>query len=120
MGWTFLHRAKGLRTEDIFRQDFGEGVLRFRLVGRSEAYMAYRTGKGPVIGLVCLTQYRSRDRCNFGYKDMDESMGPYYYNCPKEILEMLSPLEEVYALGSTRYESAKNWRDKCWENLNGQ
>lgn len=42
----------------------------------------------------------------FAYKDMDETMHPYYYDCPKGILDLLTP---------TDYESANAWREKCRE-----
>jgi hypothetical protein len=38
-----------------------------------------------------LIQYR-RD-AGFGFKDMDESMGPYYYSCPMSYLELV-PIDE--------------------------
>ena len=37
-----------------------------------------------------LLQYQSGA---WGYKDMDESMGPYYYSCPMKYLEMV-PMEQ--------------------------
>jgi len=42
---------------------------------------------------------------NFGYKDMDETVEPYYYDCPKSILDLLTPTDN---------ESANIWRQKCW------
>lgn len=46
---------------------------------------------------------------NFGYKDMDESEGPYESNCPASILKLLSPTTSKYAIA---------WRERCWENIN--
>ena len=40
---------------------------------------------------------------NFCYKDMDETVGPYYYDCPLSILNLLT---------ETEYEYAKEWREK--------
>lgn len=45
----------------------------------------------------------------FGYKDIDETMGPFYYDCPNVILKLLS---------STDNEYAKTWREKCYANTN--
>ena len=42
----------------------------------------------------------------FGYKDMDETEGPGYYDCPAGILDLLSPTESVWA---------NEWRQKCRE-----
>lgn len=39
-----------------------------------------------------------------GWKTMDESMGPYAWDCPASILAMLSP---------TTNELAKRWRAQC-------
>jgi len=57
-----------------------------------------------VIAVVFLT---SRERGEWGYKDMSESMGPCYYDCPASILALLSPL--------TGEGYAKEWRAKCEE-----
>lgn len=56
---------------------------------------------------VCLTRLDSKEYCNFGYKDMDESMGPFQRDCPVSILNMLSPRDDKYAV---------EWREACWEN----
>jgi hypothetical protein len=48
-----------------------------------------------------LLAYSKRDDC-WGYKDMDESMGPYEYDCPLKYLDMV-PDPGGYATG---------WRDK--------
>lgn len=60
--------------------------------------------KNCVFGLVCLTSVR--DNFWFGYKDMDETMGPYCYDCPHTILDLLTP---------TTNETALEWRKKCRE-----
>ena len=61
-----------------------------------------------VFGVVFLTSTDSKDYYNFSYKDMDESMGPCYYDCPKGILDLLTPTDS---------EWANNWRAKCREQL---
>lgn len=48
-----------------------------------------------------LLQYQ-RDY-GWGYKDMEESMGPYYYSCPKKYLDMV-PLD--------RYGGNAEWREE--------
>ena len=57
-------------------------------------------------GLVCLT---SRRNGYFAYKDMTEDMGPYQYDAPVKMLDMLDRL----APNPTRY--AAEWRRKCRE-----
>lgn len=61
-----------------------------------------------VIGVVFLTSTDSKDYYNFSYKEMDETVGPCYYDCPKGILDLLTP---------TNSEWANNWRAKCREQL---
>lgn len=54
--------------------------------------------------VVCLTETDSKDYYNFSYKDMDETMGPYSYDCPKSVLDCLTPTEN---------EAANRWRTEC-------
>lgn len=61
-----------------------------------------------VFGAVFLTSTDNKSRFNFSYKDMDESYGPCYYDCPKGILDLLTP---------TTNEYANNWRAKCQEQI---
>lgn len=61
-----------------------------------------------VFGIVFLTQVDTKDYYNFSYKDMDETMGPCYYDCPKSILDLLSPTDNEYA---------NNWRTQCREQI---
>lgn len=64
-------------------------VLKSRMVG-SVYYAAIEVKRNgnreEVFGTVALTSTGWDDGMNFGYKDMDESMGPYCYDCPKSIL----------------------------------
>lgn len=52
-------------------------------------------------GAVILTE---RDGSQWGYKDMDETMGPVESRAPVQILEMLSPTTNHHAL---------EWRERC-------
>lgn len=61
-----------------------------------------------VFAVVFLTSVDSKDYYNFSYKDMGETMGPCYYDCPKSILDLLSPTDSEYAL---------KWREKCRERI---
>ena len=66
------------------------------------------TNEQQVFGVVFLTSTDSKDYYNFRYKEMDETCGPCYYDCPKGILDLLT---------STNNEYANNWRAKCREQL---
>lgn len=63
---------------------------------------------GEVWACVCLIRYnpKARDGFIFAYKDMEESMGPYSYDCPATILDLLT---------ATDNENALAWRAKCRE-----
>jgi hypothetical protein len=50
----------------------------------------------------------SKDRGDWNYRDDDESMGPYHYDCPARILDLLTPTTDEYA---------NNWRQQCRERL---
>jgi hypothetical protein len=49
--------------------------------------------------------YCRRDEC-WGYKDMEESMGPGYYSCPLSYLEMTPPYDNDWA---------RKWREQVRE-----
>ena len=117
MGWTYTYKERGISVKDFFAHEFDyqksdeEGGKYGKVVdcsaSLSEAYLAYEigdhNGKQRVIAIVCLMHHAPKSAYNLGYKDMDESMGPYNYNCPKRILDLLTP---------TEYEQAREWRQK--------
>ena len=87
-------------------------VLKSSMVG-STYYAAVKSfnktnGYECVTAAICLTSTNNKDYFNFAYKGMDESMGPYRYDCPKGILDLLTPTESEYA---------NEWRKACYENL---
>ena len=67
-----------------------------------------QTGKTKVFGAVCLTQIDNSEYCNFYIKEMDETMGPFYNDCPNNIIKLLSPTDNEHAL---------EWRRKCLETV---
>ena len=87
-------------------------VLKSSMVG-STYYAAVKSlnktnGYECVTAVICLTSTNAKDYFNFAYKDMDETMGPYKYDCPKGILELLTPTDNEYA---------NKWRELCRERL---
>ena len=104
--------------ERAFNYDKGDGrsakVIAYAATWRV-AYMAYEINspeKGrEVVALVCLINHvpNAKDGFTFGYKDMDESMGPCESKCPESILKLLTP---------TTYEYAIAWRQRCWDRIN--
>ena len=77
-------------------------VLKISLVG-SVVYGAIQVvATGEVVGLVVLTSTKGEE---FSYKDMDETCGPNYWDCPLSILKLLTP---------TTNENAMDWRKRCY------
>jgi hypothetical protein len=76
-------------------------------------YVAAKTRGGEVYCTVALTAWdttvdlyidRSVTKTELRYKFMQESLGPYFYDCPESILNLLTPTDSIYA---------KQWREKC-------
>jgi len=114
MGWTFTHKTKDQSVKQFFEKEFnGEhGKVLDCAVKNRAAYIAFErangSGRRKVFALVCLLSYRPRDHFNFGYKDMDETMGPFECDCPERILDLLTDTDD---------ETAGRWRKRCRENL---
>jgi hypothetical protein len=119
MGWTYVYKPKNKSIREFFEERFNYEdngkygkVLDCAVVNLKTAYIAYEIGdtqgKREVIAVVCALNFAPNSYYNFGYKDMDETMGPYLYDCPERILKLLTP---------TEHEWAKEWREKCWERI---
>ncbi|MGL4260947.1 MULTISPECIES: hypothetical protein [unclassified Afipia] len=122
MGWLYMQSLGGYcgprqYLDEQFTFDRPDGtskVLRSALVGMRVYYAAIEhirpeTSERIVFAAVCLIHYNPRDREGyiFGYKDMDETVGPNEANCPEAILNLLTP---------TKYAYAQAWRARCREN----
>ena len=121
MGWTYFY--DGRKTPDIIRAEFhrapvpgertGFEIIDHAMYG-STWYGIIKvtpqgTGQTPEpepyhVGAVILTK---RVRGEFGYKDMDENMGPYHTDCPARILDALDRLSPAPSA------NAFEWRSKC-------
>lgn len=118
MGWLYMQSLRGhsgprAYLDDQFTNERPEQrcrVLRSALVAMRTYYAAVeivrRGGDREVTALVCLVRYNLRDREGyiFGYKDMDQSMGPNEAECPSAILDLLTPTEGPCAVA---------WRERC-------
>lgn len=123
MGWTGYHAGyykngkidRKAECDDVFTWENGSkkvSVVKSAMVG-TVYYAAVRildeeNGQNDVFGAVALTSVDNSDYFNFKYKDMDETVGPGYYDCPKGILDLLTPTDS---------EWANEWRAKCREKL---
>lgn len=133
MGWTsydathYKHNGKvdaKAELDDRFSQDKSERV---NSKGEIEKYPQIRVLKSSMVGtvyygaievtyddsrdvwgMVALTSTSKSDGFNFSYKDMDETCIPYCFDCPKSILDLLTPTES---------KNANEWRNKCRQQL---
>lgn len=111
MGWYVLdehpNKESALRTfmMDYLGWDEGEGKVKCLKASplRDGVYFAAVASEEKVIGCVFLVRHDEQDR-HHCIKYMDESYGPGYYECPKEVFDILTPLKE----GESRY--AEEWR----------
>lgn len=114
MGWTYL-------TRKVDRKDIKEFLIKeFTCddpkynttvidcsVKNNEAYLAVHDHiRQETTAYVILLSFRNNE---IGFKDMHESEGPYYFNCPKRIIKKLSSTNDVTSLA---------WRSACL-NKNG-
>ncbi len=118
MGWIYMHSLDGhfgprqyLDVQLSFEQPGGRNlVLRSALVRMRVYYAAVEhvsnDGKRQVWAAICPVSYnrRARDGFIFGYKCMTEDMGPCEAECPKQIIELLTPTESSIA---------NEWRERC-------
>lgn len=122
MGWTFTHRERGTSNIDWFRENLcGSEPERLIDVATKAgvAYCAYRSKPDDeVVALVILTRWVRGDYYNFGYKDMDEGMGPCEDDCPRRIFDLLDPLPPEQADPSVERNWAAQWRARVQERLN--
>lgn len=92
-----------------------QGLRVLKSTVRSGAYYAAcqpygAEGEGAVFAIICLVRWtpKARDGFVFAYKDMSESAGPCYYDCPASILDLLGPPANDYAA---------QWRARCRDQL---
>jgi hypothetical protein len=115
MGWTITHKPRGMSLKEFFSSEFDHVNTKTGWSGKvldcaahlGAAYIAYEIKKDDtrkVIAIICATRYYKDTYYNFGYKDMDEVEGPYYYDCPQRVLDLLTPTDNKTAL---------EWRRKC-------
>ena len=95
MGWLF---GWSTRKQLIDHLCYGNGVetLKRKFVGNN-MWAVQRTKDGITFACLYLIKGRNESRDGWGYKDCDETMGPYDHNFPVSWLDLLSPIESEYA-----------------------
>lgn len=120
MGWTYTTKPSTQSVAEFFEQELCGGpyatVVACSTPSPWTAYLAIRYGPAAneterrVFATVCLLDVHPAaddtlaHGLRFGYKDIDERMGPLRYDCPQQILDLLSPTDNPYALA---------WREEC-------
>lgn len=107
MGWLFGHYTRKSLVDHLC---YGNGVetLKRKFVGNN-MWAVQRTKEGITFACLYLIKGNPRvtdDPCNWGYKYVDETMGPYQYDFPVSWLDLLSPTDS---------ENAKAWRQAVRE-----
>lgn len=118
MGWTGqyppAHRDKKRWLIDEFtseNENFRHTLTDLSIRGNT-AYGIYhqedkKTGISLHETMVFLLSFRKEEWC---YKEMGETVHPYYYDCPKTLLDKIEALYPPFN------DNAKAWRAKCREN----
>lgn len=123
MGWTSFESSSPFNL--ILVQEFnkdGYEVVEYNeirvqdpdpeFIEAAEMYAAVKHPKGYVFGLVVLFK-RNTDGEIF-YKDMDESVGPHYYDASEKVLNALSDHKD-FPYEASQY--SKDWRSECLKRI---
>lgn len=108
MGWLFCSPSKQdmvrkLKTDGYLFDPEKATILKTATVGNALWMAVKRRDTGEVfISLSLLSQHNKQ----WGHKDLDESVHPYYYDCPLSLLELATePVDE----------QAAEWRERVRE-----
>lgn len=117
MGWTVIQKPSNVKQyiDSLYNwktSDHTYTVMKSSIKNFKEYYAAVsKTDMNGVVQQVfCIITLLEYSKNQLSYKDMDETCGPCYYNCPSTILSLLSPTDNEYA---------NQWREKCQSILLG-
>lgn len=116
MGWLISYqKLRHDETPDSYLRGLwagmkGREIIASATVGNTwyAALRIEREGKPVEIAALVYLFSRGKPGEGFGYKSMDETMGPCEAECPARILDLLTPTEYEYAIA---------WRAQCRANL---
>jgi uncharacterized protein DUF6927 len=131
MGWTFMPSQGRDRVEiirdllDYETDAYAQKVIDHAVVGTTVYLLVARTPKaawepstsyvndadGSFRWIAVVLTSKARDAYDFGYKDMEESMGPVEARCPRRLIAAASPLRHPDLAVEGSY--AARWRQKC-------
>ncbi len=111
MGWTY--NAHPCSKESFVKQILMEsGAILAHSVRGNRLWTIYQP-KGSEADPFILLFLLSRSNGCWGYKDMDETMGPYFFDCPLSFLDIVPEPEKGCHLSLG--ETGKSWRDHVRE-----
>lgn len=116
MGWLFPYHTHE-------RKDLIEDLVRGWETDNATSKSLAHCTRGNVLWIVQEVEAKAtgkRDRCilcvlmqrsgTWGYKDMDESVHPYYYTCPEKYLDMVSVTNEEWRAKVREYHECRRAR----------
>lgn len=94
MGWLFSQRWSTRKDliDHLVKENSAVETLKHCCVGNN-LWCVHRINEGDTFICLYMMQLHRGDFPYWGYKDIDESMGPYQVNCPLSYLEGLSAAE---------------------------
>jgi hypothetical protein len=112
--WSYYHgyhrplKNSEIKEQLLIHEFSGCKVHHISIPKWGEAYVAFSNDKlqDPNRIYCAVVKIAVNNHKEIGFKVMDEECHPYYYNCPKKILNMLSPTTNVHSL---------EWRKLCYE-----
>jgi hypothetical protein len=113
MGWTYMNKprcvSEWFADSLTWETEKTKNTCLKTAINFKEAYAAVETidkatGERRVWAAAFMLNYTRDAYYNFGYKDMDESMGPGICNCPASVLDLLTPTDREHAI---------KWRAAC-------
>ncbi|MEM0099145.1 MAG: hypothetical protein QXS99_05165 [Thermoplasmata archaeon] len=93
MGWDLIVGV--YKPSEWIKMTLDETKIIAKKIYLHEAYIAYKPDDKTI---TCIVVLFKRTKEGLKGKIIDENMGPYNYKCPKEILDLLTPTTNPYAL----------------------
>lgn len=102
MGWTFPHDASRRDVIDELTRDQSKDERVFRTLRKcfrgNTMYALHESGPVGETRKWLAVYLLQRSQGTWGYKDMDESMGPCYFDCPVSYLDEADETTSEYAI----------------------
>lgn len=109
MGWFYGYETRKQLTDDLLKVTNTGYKMIAKACTSNRLWVVYENPEG--YRYITLFLLSKRDG-NYGYKPMDEHMGPYYYDCPLKLLEIAEP-QQPHTMGKFWRNNVRTyWDDK--------